>query len=98
MRFNTMACAERMIDIAEAMAENVQGLGKLDAAYKAAEAVKKYAQSIEVPTHLNREAHDPAMIPLMAETAISNDNTYGNPRIPTQEQLEAMYREAYGDL
>jgi len=98
MRFNTMACVERMIDIAKAMAENVQGLGKLDAAYIAAEAVQKFAQSIEVPTHLNRQKHDPGLIPQMAQTAISNDNTYGNPRIPSQTQLEALYRQAYSDL
>ena len=97
MRFNTMACVERMIEVAAAMGEHAAGLGRLDAAYKAAEAVEKYAGSIEVPTRLNRETHDPAMIPQMAETAISNDNTYGNPRIPTQEQLEALYRQAYGD-
>jgi alcohol dehydrogenase len=98
MRFNTMACVERMIDIAEAMAENTHGLGKLDAAYKAAEGVQKFARAIEVPIHLNRQMHDPSLIPQMAETALSNDNTYGNPRIPTQEQLEALYRQAYPDL
>jgi alcohol dehydrogenase len=98
MRFNTMACVDRMIDIAMAMSENVHGLGKLDAAYKAAEAVQKFAQSIEVPIHLTKETHDPSVISHMAQTAISNDNTYGNPRIPTQEQLEVLYRQAYGDL
>jgi alcohol dehydrogenase len=98
MRFNTMACVDRMIDIAEAMAENVDALGKLDAADKAAEAVQKFAQSIELLIHLNRETHDPSVIPSMAKHAISNDNTHGNPRIPTQEQLEALYRQAYSDL
>jgi 1,3-propanediol dehydrogenase len=98
MRFNTMACVDRMIDIAKAMAENVDGLGKLDAADKAAESVQKFAQSFDLLTHLNKEAHDPSVIPSMAKNAISNDNTYGNPRIPTQEQLEALYRQAYSDL
>jgi alcohol dehydrogenase class IV len=98
MRFNTMACVDRMIDIAKAMAENIDGLGKLDAADKAAEAVQKFAQSIELLTHLTKETHDPSVIPAMAQNAISNDNTYGNPRIPTQEQLEALYQQAYSDL
>jgi alcohol dehydrogenase class IV len=98
MRFNTMACMDRMIDIAKAMAENVDGLGKLAAADKAAEAVQKYAQSIELLIHLNKETHDPSVIHSMAQNAVSNDNTYGNPRIPTQEQLEALYRQAYSDL
>ena len=98
MRFNTMACVDRMIDIAEAMAESTRGLSKLDAAYKAAEGVQKFAHSIEVPVYLNQETHDPSAIPHMSAIALSNDNTYGNPRIPTQEQLEDMYRQAYGDV
>ena len=93
-----MACVDRMIDIAKAMAENVDGMGKLDTADKAAEAVQKFAQSIELLVHLNKETHDPSVIPYMARNAISNDNTYGNPRIPTQEQLESLYRQAYSDL
>jgi alcohol dehydrogenase class IV len=44
----------------------------------------------------NKE-HDPAVIPDMARVAPSNDDTYGDPRTPTQEQMEAMYREAYVD-
>lgn len=95
IRFNTMACVERMIEVAKAMGENVQGLGKLDAAYKAADAMRQFAESIGLPTSLNKEIHDPAMIHSMAKTALSNDNTYGNPRIPTQEELEGLYKKAY---
>jgi hypothetical protein len=38
------------------------------------------------------------MIPKMAKTTLENDNTYGSPRIPIQEKLEGLYREAYADL
>ena len=98
MRFNTMACTDRMIDVAEALGENVQGLGRIDAGYKAAEAMEKFAKTLELPTLLNKEEHDPAMIPKMAATTLENDNTYGNPRIPTQESLESLYKQAYGNL
>jgi alcohol dehydrogenase len=98
MRFNTMACVERMIDVARAMGENVQGIGKLDAAYKAAEAVEKFAGSLDLPVFLQKANHDPAAIPHMARITLENDNTYGNPRIPTLEGLEALYRETYADL
>ena len=98
MRFNTMACVDRMIDVAEAMGENVRSLGKLDAAYMAAEAVQKFAKSLEVSIHLTKETHDASLIPDMAKIALLNDNTRGNPRIPTQENLEALYREAFIDL
>jgi alcohol dehydrogenase len=98
MRFNAMACTERMIDVAEALGENVQGLGRIDAGYKAAEAMEKFAKTLELPISLTREKHDPSMIPKMAKTTLENDYTYGNPRIPTQEGLEELYRQAYTDL
>ncbi len=98
MRFNTMDCVDRMIDVAEAMGENVRSLGKLDAAYMAAEAVQKFAKSLEVSIHLTKEIHDASLIPGMAKIALLNDNTHGNPRIPTQDNFEALYREAYIDL
>ena len=98
MRFNTMACVDRMIEVAKAMGENVQGIGRLDAAYKAAEAMEKFAESLDLPIALTREKHDPSMIPKMAKTTLENDNTYGSPRIPTQEKLEGLYRQAYDDL
>lgn len=98
LRFNTMACVDRMIDVSKAMGENLQGLGQLDAAYKAAEAMEKFAVSLGLPTKLSKEKHDPGKIPIMAKTALENDNTYGNPRIPTVEGLEDLYKQAYSDL
>lgn len=98
MRFNTMACAERMIDVAEAMGENTGQMSTLEAAARAAAAMEGFARSLGLPTTLQKAMHDPARIPEMARTTLANDNTYGNPRIPGQEQLEALYREAYDDL
>jgi len=97
IRFNTMACVERMIDVAGAMGENVEGLGKLEAADRAAVAMQNFARSVGLLTTLNKKVHDPAKIKVMAEIALQNDNTYGNPRIPTVEELEALYRQAYDD-
>jgi|GEM_PF-405537 len=98
IRYNTMACVERMIEVAEAMGENVEGLGMLDAADLAAVAMQKFARSVGLLTTLNKAEHDPAKIPVMAKIALENDNTYGNPRIPTIEDLEQLYRDAYSDL
>jgi len=97
IRFNTMACVERMIDVARAMGENVEGLGKLEAADRAAVAMQKFARSVGLLTTLNKKEHDPAKIKVMAEIALQNDNTYGNPRIPKAEELETLYRQAYDD-
>jgi len=97
IRFNAMACVERMIDVALAMGENLEGLGKLEAADRAAVSMQNFAHSVGLLTTLNKKMHDPAKIKIMAEIALQNDNTYGNPRIPTVEELEALYRQAYDD-
>jgi alcohol dehydrogenase class IV len=97
IRFNTMACVERMIEVAQAMGENVEGLGQLEAADRAAVAMQNFARSVGLLTTLNKKLHDPGKIKIMAEIALQNDNTYGNPRIPTVEELEALYRQAYDD-
>jgi len=98
LRFNTIACVERMIDVAKAMGENVAGLGKMDAAFRAADAMEKFAKLLDLPVSLSKTLHDPSKIPSMAKTTLENDNTYGSPRIPTQEKLESLYKEAYTDL
>jgi alcohol dehydrogenase class IV len=97
IRFNTMACVERMIDVALAMGENVEGLGKLAAADRAADAIQRFARSVGLPISLNKKDHDPAKVPAMAEIAMHNDNTFGNPRIPTREELVDIYMQAYTD-
>ena len=95
MRFNTMACVERMIDVAEAMGENLTGLGELEAADRAAEAMQKFATSLGLPVSLDRKIYNPEKIPAMAKIALENDNTYGNPRIPTVEELEELYSQVF---
>lgn len=97
MRFNTMACVERMIDVAEAMGENLTGLGELEAADRAAEAMQKFATSLGLPVSMDRKVYDPEKIPAMAKIALENDNTYGNPRIPTVEELEELYSQVFID-
>jgi alcohol dehydrogenase class IV len=95
MHYNAAVCPERMIEIAAAMGENVAGLESSAAALKAAAAVERFAASLGLPTHLNARDHDPARIPVMAKAAEVNDNTRGNPRIPTPQEFEALYRQAY---
>lgn len=95
IRFNLIACAERMIDVAVAMGEVVDGLSVFEAAEKAATAMQRFALSVGLPVSLNKDLHDQAKIPEMARIAFHNDNTYGNPRIPTREELENIYMEAY---
>ena len=97
IRFNIIACAERMIDIAVAMGEVTEKMSTFTAAGKAADAVQNLAVAIGLPVSLDKKHHDQSEIHEMAKIALLNDNTYGNPRIPVQKELEALYLEAYQD-
>jgi alcohol dehydrogenase len=97
IRFNLIACAERMAEVAVAMGEVVEGLSVFSAAEKAAVAMQQFATAVGLQVHLDKKLHDQAKITEMAKVAFQNDNTYGNPRLPNQEQLEALYLSAYRD-
>lgn len=58
MRFNTTACTEKMIGVAEAMGENLSGLGELEAADRSAEAMQEFVTSLGLPVSLDRNEYD----------------------------------------
>lgn len=95
LEFNAMACPDRLIDMAVALGEDVAGLGRMDAALRAAAAVRELARSVGLPTGLSRDRHEPDRLPTAAAHALENSNIYGNPRRATQGQIEDLYRRAY---
>ena len=95
MRYNIIACVDRFVDIAKEMGEEVEGLSRMEAAERAPHAVEKFAQSLGIRTKLSRNKEDPKLLPVCAEHALENENIHGNPRIPTLEQIEELYKQAY---
>lgn len=96
MRYNLLACVDRFVDIAKAMGEKVEGLSQMEAAEKAPFAVEQFAQSIGIRTTLSKETEDPELVPICAKHALENENIHGNPRMPTLEEVEELYKQAYG--
>ena len=95
MNFNTIACLDRLVDIAIAMGAKVQGVIKTEAAQKAPAAVAQLQKSIGLPTTLSEYNADPELIPVCAKWALTDPDIPGNPRTLSLEQIEALYKKAF---
>lgn len=95
MKFNMTACMERLVDIAVAMGEQVEGLSKIEAAEKTPYAVHRLTESIGLPTTLSEYGADPELIPNCVRWAAKDDSIEGNPRTLTLEQIEELYQKAF---
>ena len=95
MEFNMIVCVDRLVDIAVAMGEQVDGLSKMEAAEKAPYAVHRLTKSIGLPTTISEYGADPELIPSCVGWAEKDDSISGNPRTLTPEQIEELYRKAF---
>jgi len=95
MNFNTIACVDRIADIAVAMGEKVKGLSKAEAAKKAPVAVVQLQKSLGLPTTLSECKADPKLIPVCAKWSLTDTSIPGNPRTMTQEQIEELFKKAF---
>lgn len=95
MKFNMIACVDRLADIAVAMGEQVDGLSKREAAEKAILAVRRLGKSIGLPTTLSEYGADPKLMPNLVKWALRDADLPANPRIPTLEQIQELYKKAF---
>jgi alcohol dehydrogenase class IV len=94
MEFTLPACPEKFAKMAEAMGENIVGLGVWEAAMKAVEAVRKLRKRINIPTIIGygidiKEYR--GLIPQMVRDGIDSGSHRLNPRIPTEQDLTILY-------
>ena len=95
LNFNVPACADRIAEIAIAMGEDVTGLSKVEAARRAAHAVRKLGTTIGLPATLSEYGADPNLIAICAEWALKDPDVPGNPVTPTRQQVEDLYKQAF---
>jgi alcohol dehydrogenase class IV len=94
MEFTLPACPEKFAKMADAMGENIVGLGALKAAMKAVEAVRKLRKRINIPTIIDygidiKEYR--RLIPQMVKDGIDSGSHRLNPRIPSEQDLTVLY-------
>ncbi|MHC7600163.1 1,3-propanediol dehydrogenase [Klebsiella pneumoniae] len=94
-RYNLIANPEKFADIAELMGENITGLSTLDAAEKAIAAITRLSMDIGIPQHLRDLGVKEADFPYMAEMALKDGNAFSNPRKGNEQEVAAIFRQAF---
>lgn len=91
MEFNMEACLDKYPAIARAMGVNTDGMTAEEASRAAVKAVKDLAIEVGIPQHLSDVGITEADIPALAEQALADVCTPGNPRDVTLEQIKQLY-------
>jgi len=91
MEFNAPAAAEKYRAIAEAMGVCTKGMNTEEAAKAAVDAVRALAIKVGIPQHLSDLGITAADIPALAEQALADVCTPGNPRDVTLDDIVALY-------
>lgn len=91
MEFNMPACLNKYPDIARAMGVNTDGMTAEDASKAAVEAVRALSITVGIPQHLSDLGITQKDIPALAEQAIADVCTPGNPREVTIDDIKALY-------
>lgn len=91
MEFNMPACLNKYPDIARAMGVNTDGMSAEDASKAAVEAVRALSITVGIPQHLSDLGITQKDIPALAEQAIADICTPGNPREVTIDDIKALY-------
>ena len=98
IEFSIPGNPRKYADIAVALGENIEGLPLLDAAYRAAEAVKRLNQDLKVPTLRElglEEKKFNQVVNQMAKDAIASGSPGNNPRRATPEEIVELYKKAF---
>ncbi len=99
-KFNLIAKVEKFAELAEIMGENVAGMSERKAAEVAIEAIKELSEDVGIPTSLVElgkrygKAVKEEDISIMTSNALKDICTFTNPRVPTQLEIEALFKGA----
>lgn len=91
MEFNMPYCLDKFPKVAEAMGVDITGMSQEEASKAACEAVRALAIEVGIPQHLSELGIKGSDIPALAEQAITDVCTPGNPRDVTIDDIKALY-------
>ena len=95
MRFNAPAAKEKYVEIAKACNAYKDGMTVDEAVDAACTAIENLSKLVGIPQHLTELGITEDDIPALAEQAISDVCTPGNPREVTEEVVLELYKKAY---
>ena len=94
MEFNMDSSKEKYADIARAMGVDVRNLSKDEAALSAINAVKELSKKIGIPQRLSEIGIKEEHLQMLANDAIIDPCTGGNPAEVTVEDILSIYKKA----
>ena len=92
MEFNKPVCVDKYVEIAKAMDAYKEGMTKAEAAQAACDAVRALAIEVGIPQHLSEIGIKEEDIDALADQAIADVCTPGNPRQVTRADIVELYR------
>ncbi len=95
LKFNGKVCPELFRNMGNAFGLNMENLSDDDAVNAVVEAVKDLSIKLDIPQTLKEIGVPREMIPQLANQAINDACTPGNPRDVTVDDIIAIYEEAY---
>lgn len=93
MEYNLPYCLDKFPKVAEAMGVDISGLNNEEASQAACEAVRSLAIEVGIPQHLSELGIKETDIPALAEQALNDVCTPGNPRPVNLEDIIALYKK-----
>lgn len=93
MEFNAPVCREKYVEIAKAMGAYKEGMTQIEAAQAACDAVRALAVEVGIPQHLSEIGIYEKDIEALADQAIADVCTPGNPRKVTRDDIVALYKK-----
>ncbi len=93
MRFNSVAAKEKYVEIAKACGVYKAGMSVDESVEAACKAIEDLSKLVGIPQHLTELGITEENIPALAEQAINDVCTPGNPREVTKEDIIAIYKQ-----
>lgn len=93
MEFNAPVCREKYVEIAKAMGVYRHGMTLTQASQAACDAVRELAIEVGIPQHLSEIGIYEKDIDALADQAIADVCTPGNPRKVTRDDIVALYKK-----
>lgn len=91
MEFNMPACLDKYPEIARAMGVDTAGMSREEASQAAVDAVRALSVKVGIPQHLSELGISESDIPALADQALADVCTPGNPREVTLDDIKALY-------
>ena len=95
MRFNREVSADHLALVAQALGADTRGMSAGAAADAAIAALESLQLRLGVPRRLGEAGLDRALLPRLAEGAMSDRGLYFNPRLATQAEVLALLEAAW---